>query len=109
MLEQLIVFVAFSADVAKPSDDEHGVLGELAHDLIQGWHVHMFVARLGERALVLDIEDELGPLNAPLLERLELVVVIGVVGMDDAKHRDQSADERLDERFLLCDQQRTVL
>jgi hypothetical protein len=29
--------------------------------------------------------------------------------MDDAKHRDQSADERLDERFLLCDQQRTVL
>jgi hypothetical protein len=25
--------------------------------------------------------------------------------VDDAKLRDQSADERLDEQFLLCDQQ----
>jgi hypothetical protein len=37
----------------------------------------------------------------PLLERLEFV---GITGVDDADHRDQSADERLDEQFLLRDQ-----
>ncbi len=52
------------------------------------------------------MEDELGPLDVPLLEHLKLVVV---VGMDDAEHRDQSVDERLDERFLLHDQQRAAL
>ncbi len=65
---------------------------------------------MGNKPLVLDEEDELGPLDAPLLECLELVAVfVGVVSVDNAKHRDQSADERLDERFLLRDQQRTTL
>ncbi len=36
LLERLIVFVMFNADVAEPDDDEHGVLGELAHDLLLG-------------------------------------------------------------------------
>ncbi len=36
LLERLIVFVAFNADVAELGDDEHGVLGELAHDLLVG-------------------------------------------------------------------------
>ncbi len=108
LLERLIVFVAFSADVVEPGDDEHGVLGELAHDLLLGWRVQAFVARLGERALVFDVEDELGPLDVPLLERLELVAVV-VVGVDDAEHRNQSANERLDEQFLLRDQQRAAL
>jgi len=106
--ERLIVFVAFSADVVEPGDDEHGVLGELANDLLLGWHVQALVARLGERALVLDVEDKLGPLNAPLLERLELVAVV-VVGVDDAEHLNQSVDKRLDERFLLRNQQRVAL
>ncbi len=61
LLKRLIVFVAFNADVAKHSDDEHGVLGELAHDLLLGWHVQALIAQLGERALVLNVEDELGP------------------------------------------------
>ncbi len=52
------------------------------------------------------MEDELSPLNVPLLEHLKLVVVVGV---EDAEHRDQSVDERLDERFLLRDQQRAAL
>jgi hypothetical protein len=39
-------------DVVEPNDDEHGVLGKLAHDLLLGWRVQAFVARLGERALV---------------------------------------------------------
>ncbi len=79
----------FSADVAEPGDDEHGVLGELAHDLLLGWRVQVLVARLGERALVLDVEDKLGPLDAPLFERRELVaVVVAIVGVDDAEHRD---------------------
>ncbi len=99
--ERLIVFVAFNADVAEPGDDEHGVLGELTHGLLLGWRVQVLVARLGERALVLDVEDELGPFDVPLLERLEFV---GITGVDDADHRDQSADERLDEQFLLRDQ-----
>ncbi len=56
--------------------------------------------------LVLDVKDELGPLDVPLLECLELVAVVGnIARVDDAKLRDQSADERLDEQFLLCDQQ----
>jgi len=110
LLKRLIIFVAFNADVAESGDDEHGVLGKLAHDLLLGWRVQALVTRLGERALVLDVEDELGPLNAPLLERLELIAVtVTVAGMDDAEHRDQSDDERLDERFLLHDQQRTAL
>ncbi|CAN5965704.1 unnamed protein product [Sphagnum jensenii] len=44
LLERLIVFVAFSADVVEPGDDEHGVLGELAHDLLLGWRVQALVA-----------------------------------------------------------------
>ncbi len=39
LLERLIVSIAFSADVAELGDDEHGVLGELAHDLLLGWRV----------------------------------------------------------------------
>jgi hypothetical protein len=39
LLERLIVFIAFSADVAEPGDDEHGVLGELVHDLLLRWRV----------------------------------------------------------------------
>jgi len=63
-----------------------------------------FVTRVGERALVLDVEDELGPLDAPLLECFKLVAIVsGIARVDDAKLRDQSADERLDEQFLLCD------
>ncbi|CAK9219906.1 unnamed protein product [Sphagnum troendelagicum] len=102
LFERLIVFVAFIADVPEPDDDEHGVLGELAHDLLLGWRVQAFVAQFGERALVLDVEDKLGPFDVPLLERLKLVTVVGVVDVDDAEHCNQSADERLDERFLLC-------
>ncbi len=110
LLERFIVFVTFSADVAKPSDDEHGVLGELAHDLLLGWRVQAFVARLGERTLVLDVEDELRPLDAPLLKCLELIAIVGgIARVDNAKLRDQSADEHLDEQFLLCDQQRAAL
>jgi len=86
LLEQFIVFVAFRTDVVEPGDNEHGVLGELAHDLLLGWRVQALVAQLREQALVLDVQDELGPLDVPLLERLELVVVI--VGVDDAEHRD---------------------
>ncbi len=67
LFERLIVFVAFSADVAEPGDDEHGVLSKLAHDLLLGWRVQALVARLGERALVLDVKDELGSFDAPLL------------------------------------------
>ncbi len=79
----------FSADVAEPGDDEHGVLGKLAHDLLLGWRVQVLVARLGERTLVLDVEDKLGPLDAPLFERRELVaIVVAIVGVDDAEHRD---------------------
>ncbi len=44
LFERFIVFVTFSADVAEPSDDEHGVLGELAHDLLLGWRIQAFVA-----------------------------------------------------------------
>ncbi len=44
LLERLIVFVMFSADVAEPDDNEHGVLGELAHDLLLGWRVQALVA-----------------------------------------------------------------
>jgi len=110
LLERFIIFVTFSADVAEPSDDKHGVLGELAHDLLLGWRVQAFVARLGEQALVLDVKDELGPLDAPLLECLEFVAVVGgTATVDNAKLRNQSADEHLDEQFLLCDQQRAVL
>ncbi len=110
LLERLIVFVAFSADVVEPGDDEHGVLGELAHDHLLGSRIQALVAWLGEWALVLDVEDELGLLDVPLLERLELVaVVVSIVGVDDAEHRDQSVDERLDEWFLLRDQQRAAL
>ncbi len=39
LFEWLIIFVALSADVAEPGDDEHGVLGVLAHDLLLGWCV----------------------------------------------------------------------
>ncbi len=67
LFERLIVFVAFSADVAEPGDDEHGVLSKLTHDLLLGWRVQALVARLRERALVLDVKDELGSLDAPLL------------------------------------------
>jgi len=110
LLERFIVFVTFSADVAEPNNDEHGILGELAHDLLLGWRVQAFVARLGERALVFDVEDELRPLDAPLLECLKFVAVVGgIARVDNAKLRDQSADERLDEQFLLCDQQQAAL
>ncbi|CAM6022645.1 unnamed protein product [Sphagnum balticum] len=104
LLERRIIFVAVIANVVELGDDEHGVLGELAHDLLLGWRLQALVVGLGERAFILDVEDELGLLDASLLERLELIaVVVDVVGVGDVKHRDQSADEHLDERFLLRD------
>uniref|UniRef100_A0AAV1UZF9 Uncharacterized protein n=1 Tax=Peronospora matthiolae TaxID=2874970 RepID=A0AAV1UZF9_9STRA len=54
----------------------------------------------GGRALALDVVDEFGPLDTPLLERLELVVVVFglfIVVTDDAEHRYLSGDERIDD------------